>query len=170
MLLYTNIVISLQNQNNINISKNKVNIYGVFDERKYDNFLVNNNTNITLYEKPNYKEGDPNLFQQTKSLVPNNSDSVYIKQIKYVVPEADELKKNSDNTLIYNKQPWHEIEITFSNNESKNYLVPASTQITMVYKVLNINTTMGVSRLIGDVLIIEGFIDSSDGDKKTEKK
>lgn len=157
LLLFFSFSYTLQNQNNISIEKNKVNIYGEFNGRAYENILLNNKTEIILYEKPDSDEGDPNLLQYTKSLVPNlDSIDVYIKQIQYVpkIIIAPQIEKSLP--LVYNKQKWYEIKITFSNDQVKNYLVPELTTITMTDTTLSMHSNMKISALIGSGIIIKG--------------
>ena len=45
LLLFFSLSYTLQNQNNISIEKNKVNIYGEFNGRAYENILLNNKIN-----------------------------------------------------------------------------------------------------------------------------
>jgi hypothetical protein len=173
LILFT-INYSLQNQNNVSIQKNKVNIYGEFHGRSYDNILLDNKTDITLYEKPPTEEGDPNLLQYTKSLIPNLDNSgVYIKQIQYVPQVIKEIKTVNSPPLTYYKQKWYEVKITFSNNEVKNYLLPVSTRITMTDTVLGMHSNIKISGLSEEGIIIKGIKQEKNkkkDDNENEKK
>jgi len=170
LLLCFNLSYNLQNQNNISIEKNKVNIYGDFNGRRYEDILLNNKTEIILYEKPDSDEGDPNLLQHNKSLIPNvDGVDVYIKQIQYVpqIITAPHVKQSA--ALLYNKQKWHEIKITFSNDQVKNYLVPELTNITMTDTTLSMHSNMKISALSGSGIIIKG-VRSQKNKNKTYKE
>ncbi len=157
VFLCLNINYNWQNQNNIPSIKNKINVYGVFNGREYEEILFNNKTDIVIYEKPSFSNGNPNLFKQTMSLVSKNNNIEFsIKNIKYIPPTIEKIPKKMPIVLIYNKQQWHEIQITFSNNEVKNYLLPASTQITMIDSILRLHSTIDIARLIDDGLFIIG--------------
>jgi hypothetical protein len=157
LLLFISLSYALQNQNNISIEKNKVNIYGKFNGRLYENILLDNKTEITLYEKPDTDDGDPHLLQHTKSLIPKfDTLEVYIKQIQYVSPLAKELSTTKAVPLVYNKQRWYEVKITFSNDEVKNYLLPVLTTLTMTDKTLGMHSNMKISALVGQGIVIDG--------------
>lgn len=159
-----------QNQNNLSIPYNKTNIYGKLNGRNYEHILFNNSTEIRLYEKPLFDEGDPHIFQHTKSLIPTNDPlGIYITKIKYIEQtHLEKLPKKLPTSLTYHKQQWYEVEVTFSNNEVKNYLLPATNTITMTDSTLGLHSSIKISGLINDGLVIEGIKKEKIKDKEDD--
>jgi hypothetical protein len=155
LLLFFNLNFHWQAQNNKLIDEMEINIYGTLNGKKYENISINNKTEIILYEKPFDLGGNPNLFQQKATLIPNKIIPS-IKEIQYIEPEITTIPKKFPIVLNYNFQSWHEVKITFTNNEKKNYLLPASSKIIMTESSLKMQSNIDLSRLTGTGLIIEG--------------
>lgn len=159
---------SLNNNNNESISRIDKNVCGSFDGRSYEYITVNNHLYFTVHPYQDIttdSDYDPTLYSITLSL-DRKENTPHIKQIRYI--KNDNLIETTINEVrkkntLYIPKDWYKIEITFSNEEKKIFLISKKSKIIMVDATLKIVNTLDFSKLNKGVLTITGI-------KEKEKK